>query len=354
MPPAGPSTQIADIVKPEFWPVAVPYIQQRTAALSAFVQSGVATPDAALDAFLAGPGTKGNRPSWKPLDQDDANVSTDSAADLVAATGGNIPDPRNDATPRKIEAANEAYIRLSRNQGWGAADLTLALAGNDPLMSVANQLSGYRARELQKTTIAAWNGVIKDNANDADDYTHDISETTYEAGKTDLSAAAVIEAMQTMGDAKEMLSLICVHSVVHARMQQNNLIDFIPDARGEIQFQTFLGKVLVVDDGMPHSGNVYDTWLFGESSTALGMGAPKVPMETQRYASAGNGGGMEVLWDRWEWVIHPVGHAYVGTEPNGGPGNGTGANQLNHAGSWDRVYAQRKQIRFARLVTREA
>ena len=351
---AGPSTQIADIIKPEVWPIAVPYIQQRTAELSAFVQSGVAERDPTLDAFLAGPGTKGNRPSWKPLDQDDDNVSTDSPADLLAATGGAIPDPRNDATPRKIEAANEAYVRLSRNQGWGAADLAVALAGNDPLMSVANQLAGYRSRALQRAVIATWNGIIKDNAaNDAGDYTHDISDTTYTADTTDLSAAAVINAAQTLGDAKMGLSLICVHSVVHARMQQNNLIDYIPDARGEVDFETFLNKRLVVDDGMPHANGVYDTWLFGVGSTQLGMGSPKVPMEVERYASAGNGGGMEALWDRWEWVIHPVGHAYVGTEPNGGPGNGTGANALNHAGSWDRVYAQRKQIPFARLVTRE-
>ena len=64
----GPSTQIADIIKPEVWPIAVPYIQQRTAELSAFVQSGVALSDPALDTFLTGPGTKGNRPSWTPLD----------------------------------------------------------------------------------------------------------------------------------------------------------------------------------------------------------------------------------------------------------------------------------------------
>ena len=220
---------------------------------------------------------------------------------------------------------------------------------------VVDQLAGYRTRALQRAVVATWNGVIKDNA-DADDgdYTYDISGDAYpDDGSTELSAAAVINAMQTLGDAKETLSLICVHSVVHARMQQNNLIDFIPDARGEIMFESFLGKRLIMDDGMPHRDGVYDTWLFGAGATLLGMGAPKVPMEIERYAAAGNGGGMETLWDRWEWVIHPVGHAYVGTEPNGGPSNGDGANHLNNAGSWDRVYAQRKQIPFARLVTRE-
>jgi hypothetical protein len=49
-----------------------------------------------------------------------------------------------------------------------------------------------------------------------------------------------------------------------------------------------------------------------------------------------------------------VGHAYTGTAPNGGPGNGTGANELQNAGSWNRVFPERKQVKFARLVTREA
>ena len=48
------------------------------------------------------------------------------------------------------------------------------------------------------------------------------------------------------------------------------------------------------------------------------------------------------------------GDAYTGTAANGGPGNGAGANDLQNAGSWDRVYPERKQIKFARMVTREA
>ena len=350
----GPATRIADIINPAVWPILVPYLQQRTTELSAFVQSGVAVRSDLLDAFLAGPGTKGNVPSWNPLDQDDENVSTDEPADILAAAGGALPDPRNDASPRKVTAASEAFVRLSRNQSWGSVDLAKTIAGNDPLMSVGNQLAGYRSRALQRALIAAWNGVIKDNtADDAGDYTHDISGTTYTAGTTDFSAVAVTNAMQTLGDAKMSLGLICVHSVVQTRMQQNNLIDYIPDARGEVNFETFMNKRLIVDDGMPQASGVYDTWLFGAGATLVGMGAPDVPIETERYPSAGNGGGMEALFDRWEWVIHPSGHAYVGTEPKGGPGNGSGANALNHAGSWDRVYAQRKQIPFARLVTRE-
>ncbi len=105
---------------------------------------------------------------------------------------------------------------------------------------------------------------------------------------------------------------------------------------------------------MPRTGAVYDSWLFGAGSFRLGMGSPKVPTEVEREAGGGNGGGQEILYSRQEWSIHPVGHAYTGTAPNGGPGNSAGANDLNNAGSWNRVYPERKQIKFARLITREA
>ena len=137
-------------------------------------------------------------------------------------------------------------------------------------------------------------------------------------------------------------------------MQKNNLIDFIPDARGEIEIPTFLGREVIVDDGLPSTGNVYDTWLFGMGATMLGMGTPKVPVEVERKPGAGNGGGQEVLYMRNEWLMHPTGHAYVGTSPNGGPTNAATSNNLADAGSWARRYPERKQIKFARLVTREA
>ncbi|HNQ99226.1 MAG TPA: major capsid protein, partial [Trueperaceae bacterium] len=208
---------------------------------------------------------------------------------------------------------------------------------------------------LQAATVATMNGVIADNAaNDSGDYAVDISGVSFVDGVTNFSAEAFLDAATTMGDSMGDLVAVIVHSVVYNRMQKNNLIDFIPDARGEVNIPTFLGRRVVVDDGMPRTGNVYDTWLFGAGALRLGNGSPKVPTEVDRVPAAGNGGGQEVLYSRIEWSIHPVGHAYVGTPASGGPSNANTANNLAAATSWNRVYAERKQIKFARLVTREA
>ena len=355
---AGPLTQVSDVVVPE---VFTPYVQQMTEEKARLVQAGVLVRNPLMDQLLAGGGLTFNVPSFRDLDNDADNVSTDAVSDEIAwtqlsgtAVGSNYPT-LNDSVPLKVETDQEVAVRLSRNASWSSSDLAAALAGADPLDSIASNVAYYWLRRLQAIFVATWNGVIADNvANDSSDYENDISGASFVDGVTNFSAEAFLDAAVTMGDSMEDLAVVMVHSVVYNRMQKNNLIDFIPDARGEIQIPTFLGREVVVDDGLPVTGSVYDTWLFGRGATALGVGSAKVPTEIERKPSAGNGGGQEILFSRNEWSVHPIGHAYTGTAPNGGPGNGAGSNNLANAGSWNRVYPERKQIKFARLVTREA
>ncbi len=342
---AGPITQIADVVVPEIF---TPYVQQLTEQKARIIQSGVAVRDPAVDALLVGGGLTFNVPSFQDLDDDTDRVSTDTSIDEFSG-GTAKPDPL------KVQTSQEVAVRLSRNNSWSTSDLASALAGADPMESIASRVAFYWTRRLQAVFIATQNGVIKDNtSNDSGDYTNDISGSSYVAGVTDFSAEAFLDAAVTMGDSMEDLTAVMVHSVVFSRMQKNNLIDFIPDASGQIQIPTVRGRQGVVADGRPVTANGYDTWLFGAGAERLGVGSPKVPTEVEREAGGGNGGGQEILYSRQEWAAHPVGHAYTGTSPNGGPGNGTGSNELNNAGSWNRVFPERKQIKFARLVTREA
>ena len=55
-----------------------------------------------------------------------------------------------------------------------------------------------------------------------------------------------------------------------------------------------------------------------------------------------------------EWIVHPMGHAYTGVAPDGGPSNLATVNNLAAATSWDRRKPQRKMVKIARLRTREA
>lgn len=353
---SGPVTQVSDVVVPRIF---TPYTQQLTEVKSRLVQAGVLARNSLMDTLLGGGGRTFDLPSFRDLDDDTENVASDDPADIQAASfqSGTPTDAnRRDATPKKIQTSTEIAVRLERNQHWSSADLASDLAGTDPMDAISNRVAAYWTRRLQAAFVATMNGVIADNtSNDSGDYTYSIAGVSFVDGVTNFSAEAFLDAALTMGDSMEDLAVAMMHSVVYNRAQKNNLIDFIPDARGEVMIPTFLGREVVVDDGMPRNGNIYDTWLFGRGALQLGVSSPKVPTEIHRQPLAGQGGGQEVLSSRVTWSIHPVGHAYVGSgAPNGGPANTTGTAPLNAAASWDRVFPQRKQIKFARLVTREA
>lgn len=342
-------TAVTNVVVPSIF---TPYVQQLTEEKTRLINAGVLVRDPMIDNMLAGGGLTFNVPSWKDLLNDDENVSTDTAYGY---------DGTGNSTPKNTSTSQEIAVRLSRNQSWSTADLAQALAGSDPMASIADRVANYWARRLQAAFVATITGVFADNAaapsgteHTQNDMTNDISGSSFIDGVTNFSAEAFLDAAVTMGDSMEDLVAVMVHSVVYNRMQKNNLIDFIPDSQGQVNIPTFLGRRVIVDDTMPVSSNVYNTWLFGAGSVRLGIGSPRVPTEVDREPNAGNGGGQEILYSRVEWSLHPVGHKYAGTAPNGGPSNASTSNNLANAGSWQRVFPQRKQVKIARLITREA
>jgi hypothetical protein len=269
--------------------------------------------------------------------------------------------------------------------------LATALAGADPMQSIAARVSDYWVRRLQRAFVAAAQGVFATNglADPTDgrgsnvglnaaygaqyDLTNDIAASNigeensgdvgavYEAGVTNFSASAFIDTCTLLGDAAEDVTAVFMHSIVYSTAQKNNLIDFIPDAEGHVDIPTFLGRRVIVDDGMPNpagdstagaqtQSGVYHTWLIGPSSFRLGVGTPVVPTEVFRYPAQGNGAGSDVLYNRVEWCLHPVGHAYIGANSNGGPTNA----QLAGSPSFVRVFPERKQIKLARLISCES
>ena len=347
-------TKIADVIVPEIFS---PYVQQQTEEKSRLVQSGVMPRVAKIDEKLAGGGLTFQVPSWKPL----GNVAENIVSD----------DETTDAVPQKTGTAQETLVRLSRHQAWSAMDLTASLAGSDPMESIASEVSTYWALRLQAAMIATMQGVFADNAavpsggdtHVQDDLTVDISGV-YSAGTTDFSAEAFIDALGTLGDSEDKIVAVMMHSIVYQRAKKNNLIDFIADAANPHAegFPMFLGKHVIVDDGMPNpsapapattGAGIYHTWLLGAGAFGYGATAAEVPTEIERNASAGSGGGQDILHNRVVWAVHPSGHRYIGSAPNGGPSNAATAENLGHADSWSRRFPERKQIAIARLITTE-
>lgn len=362
------NTLVSDVVVPE---VFTPYTQQITEEKARLIQSGVLVRNPLMDQLLAGGGLTFNVPSWRDLDNDDENVSSDEAAEHILHTlsGSNVQlSALTDSRPKATDSDTEIAVRLNRNQSWSSSDLAADLAGSDPMQSIGNRVGFYWARRLQRAVISTVNGVSKDNGvNDGGDYANEIVGGSYTPGVTDFSAEAFLDTELTLGDSGENVTVLMVHSVVYNRMKKNNLIDFIPDSEGRVVIPVFLGRQVVVDDGLPSGANVvradgtagvggmYESWLFGPGALQLGVGMAKVPTAVVREEQAGNGGGEEILFSRVVWSIHPVGHAFTAASiAKGGPSNAATANNLNNEASWNRVFPERKQINFARLITRES
>lgn len=328
--------QISDIYNPLVFSGTV---QEKQTQLNRFLTSGVMVADPRISAMVGQGGNIGELPFFKPLGVEEPNYSTDN--------------PATASTPKKITSAKMVFRSAAQNQSWSTMDLARELALQDPMGAITNRVGAYWATQNERRLINSVRGVIADNiANDSGDMINDISVlaggTVTDANKID--GDAVIDTIQTMGDHGEMLSAIAMHSVVYRRLQKLNLIDFIPDARGEIQIPTYMGKTVIVDDSL--TGTTYDTdkvyfdtMLFASGAFVSGEGNILVPSEMERKGDAGNGGGQDILYSRRSDIIHPLGFSFTSSSVAGQ--SATHA-ELAAAVNWNRVH-DRKAVPIAVL-----
>jgi hypothetical protein len=349
--------RVSDVIVPARF---TPYVQQLTERKNRMVQAGIMVRNPLLDEFLAGGGLTYNMPSFQDLADDDERVGTDDATQRIPLDGtGSAPNSHG-----KIQTSQEIAVRMNRNYSWSSMALAGQLAGKDPMAAIGDRVGNFWSHKMQKAFIAVLTGVFADNAQASpngtgtqNDLTVDISGGSYSAGVTDFSADAFIDALTTIGDSEDDLGLVVMHSIVYARAKKNNLIDFVADSSNPAaqKIATFLGRRVIVDDGAPNpSTGIFHTWILGSGAFQLGVGTPDVATELERKPEGGQGAGQEILWNRVVWAIHPTGHAYIGTAPVGGPSNAATSNNLAAASSWKRVFPERKQVKIARLITRES
>lgn len=151
-----------------------------------------------------------------------------------------------------------------------------------------------------------------------------------------------------MGDNASGLAMLLMHSRLYSNLQKQNLIDYIPNSEGKINFPTYLGYRVVVDDGCPFVSSVYHTYLVGSGAFGWAEVPVDVPSETFRYPSQGNGAGVEELWTRRQFVMHPYGFDWTDSSV---AGEFPTFAELRTTANWDRKYAERKQIQMALLLT---
>lgn len=325
------ATLLSDIIVPE---VFTNYMIEQTAEKSALYQSGIIATDPELDSALNSGGKLINVPFFKDLQGEDQVRASNTAINV-----------------NNITTAKDIARLHGRAQAWGAEDLSAELSGAEPMQAIADRVADYWARRMQQLLISSLTGVFADNtANYASDLVSDISIADGDAATNEnlMSAEAVLDAKQLLGDAKDKLTAIVMHSAVHTRLQKSDLIDYLPDSQQDVGWGTFLGHTVIVDDGVPvadasTSGKLYTTYLFGEGAVAYGEGNVKNPVETDRDSLMDQ----DILINRRNFIMHPRGIAWQETSVASDFPTNT---ETEDATNWDRVY-DKKNIRLASIVT---
>lgn len=308
-------TKIADVIVPE---VFNQYVIERTAELSAFYQSGIISHNPELDALATAGGKLINMPFWEDLSGDDEVLS--------------------DTTPLnvdKITANKDVAALLMRGKAWSANDLAKALSGDDPMRAIGDLVAAYWARRQQVTLINTLKGVFSSGTMATN--THDISGESTASGFT---GSTFLDASYKLGDAEEKLTGLSVHSQVYANLRKQNLIEFALNSDNQ-PIPTYMGKRVIVDDGMPVDGDVFTTYIFGQGAIGLGNGAAPVPTETDRDSLQGD----DILINRQHFLLHPRGVKFTnGTVIGESPTNA----ELATGSNWERVY-EPKNVRIVQF-----
>ncbi len=317
-------TRIADVIQPEIF---TPYTIQRTMELSALIQSGIAENNSQFDELASGPNTLVNMPFWDDLTGDPE-----------------VMDDTGETTPGKITANKDVARKLAWVKSYGANALSAMLSGSDPLKAIADLFSSYWNRQYQSMLLSILEGVFA-SATMAEKV-HDITTETGDAAL--ISGKTFIDAVQRMGDAKDLLTGVMIHSATEAFLAKNDLIQYKEESDGKIRVPYFMGKRVIVDDSVAFDTvtGASEAYLFGNGAIAWGNGSHPDIQQTEVVRKGLSLAGEDILVNRRLSILHPRGvkwteNSVAGTFPT--------LEELETGTNWERVY-EPKAVRIVKFV----
>lgn len=311
-------TTLSDVIVPELFN---PYVINRTMELSALFQSGIVAHSPQFDALASEAAPVHNMPFFEDL-----------TGDSEAVIEG------KDLTANKITSNKDVSTTIRRAMMWSATDLSAALAGKDPMEAIGSLVAGFWARDMQKELVNELKGVFA-----CDTMENHVLDVSGGSGKAaNISASSFIDALQLLGDAQSQLTAVAMHSATKSYLKKQNLIETERDST-DVEFDTYQGRRVIVDDGCPVEGGVYTTYLFGAGAVAYGNGSPAGFVATEIDRDKKKGSGVDYLINRRTFILHPRGVAFQ-NEVRANAENVT-REELADATNWARVY-EPKQIRM--------
>lgn len=310
-----------------------PYMVQRSTENSRLYSSGIVSNDPTLDAVAEGTALTVRMPFWNDLGGESEGLSDTTAL-----------------TPDKIGADEDAAVKHYRGKAWAANELVKYFAGADPVKAIYDLVADFWVRDMQKVILVpTLNGLFGTGGALADDHQLDISVTT--GTPTDanrINSDAIIDAAGLLGDRWNLIVAMAMPSIVMRKLQKLGLIDFVSLTDQNIQVPYFLGREVIVDDGIAAISGTgalarYPIYMFGAG--AIGLGNATIPadeaFETDRDSLAGD----DILISRRHFIMHPRGVAFTGTYSGQTPSKA----DLATPGNWTQKWSN-KNIRIIRLI----
>jgi hypothetical protein len=328
--------EITDLtLEPE---VAGNYLLEQSASLSRLVQSGIAGGDPFISEAAGRGGRTVTLPFWDDL-SGNSSVATDNETEI---TSGQMTSD--------YDQAQKDY----RTKSWKSPAVIPYVAGSDPIAAMLDRYAQYWVREEQTILLQKFAGVFgaSSMAVLVNDISSEDGDNAVDANLID--SDAIIDTMHKNGDHWDMFKALCMHSVPFKRLQKLDLIDFEPTSEQNVQIPYYLGREVMVDDGMTAtagstSGYKYSTFLFAKGSIARADCPIKEPIVEVVYKPLeGTGAATYEVVTRRDFILHPRGIrcAVTLTTNNMSPTNA----QLATGTNWT-LAALQKNVGIAKLVT---
>jgi hypothetical protein len=309
------------------------YQQQEIQDRNALVTSGLMVTNDAIQAEFAKGGKTIDLPFFGDLTGDSQVL--DDVNGLIADT---------------LNGDLQTGVRNMRGKAWKASDLAGDLSGSDPMRAIASRTGQYWVRDMQKTLISVLKGMFGPGGP---------LVTSHAVGgvSTELTQSAMVSGIAKLGDAGEELTGIAMRSPVFYRLMDLDLI--VPasttsqlDSRLSAQTLergTYLGRPVIMDNTLPvdvgagiGGKDVHHTYFFGPGAVAYATAPAKVPVEPDRDSQRG----IDYLFNRTHYLIHPNGVSWVGNAAGNSPTN----EELATGSNWKKVFTDDRNIRITRLL----
>lgn len=315
---------LTNVIVPQIF---TPYSVERTAAKSLLLSSALVERNEELDRLAGGGGNNVNMPFFTDL----------SGNDLIWDETAEVPGV--------ITTSQDVSVIHYRKKAWNSSQLAKYKSGDDPQSVIADLVADYWGRAMQRVLIDTLRGVFASALMTAEHVNNQVA--------TPMNRTIAVNTLRLLGDEINALGFVFMHSTVYWNLVAAEEINFIVPSEIDTtlggpdgQIPTYLGKIVIVDDGLPNNPATpsYTTYFAGAGAIGYGEAAldPEDATKTDEDILAGT----EILANRRVYILHPFGVRWQGAPAGASPSN----TELAVGTNWLRVY-ERKNVRLAAAIT---